>query len=334
MFAFGPDRFVEKSLKTLEQVHAQREGLPVLWLNFDGPPDASMIEQLRREFGLHPLALEDVLHPTQRAKLEPFGSVLFLVIPMPLVGDGLFATEQLAVFLGPDFVISIQQHAGGDCLEGIREGIRHRIGRVREKGPAYLTFALIDGVVDHYFPLVNALGERVDAIEDAVVGACAAPDMFEIRDAKHELAKVRQAIWPMRDALTALGTMETWFDLEHRLYLRNALDHVMRLIDMLDSDRMLASDLMELAIAIANARLGEITKILTMIATIFIPITFIAGVYGMNFDVMPELRWKYGYLVVWAVMGTIALSLLVMFWRRGWFAPSIFTAARRRAQRP
>ncbi len=332
LFAFGPDRCVEKSLTSLDEIPKLREGLPVLWLNFDGTPDGATLEQLRTQFNLHPLALEDVLHPTQRAKVEPFASALFLVIPMPIAREGPFETEQLAIFLGADFVISIQQQPEGDCLDCVRERIRQRSGRVREKGAAYLTFALIDAVIDHYFPLVNALGERVDAIEDAVVGANAPPDMFAIRDAKHELAKMRQAVWPMRDALTALTTMEAWFDLEHRVFLRNALDHVIRLIDMLDSDRMLASDLMELAIAIANARLGEVTKILTMIATIFIPLTFIAGVYGMNFEFMPELAWRYGYLFALIGMLAIALGLLVLFWRRGWFAPSVFNAARRRAK--
>ncbi len=334
MFAFGPDRFVEKVLTSLDEVAELRAGLPVLWLNIDGTPDALTIKQLQRDFGLHSLALEDVLHPTQRAKVEPFGSLLFLVIPMPMVGDDSFRTEQLAIFVGPDFVITIQQHEGGDCLECIRKRIRLREGRVREKGSAYLTFALIDAVIDHYFPLVNTLGERVDAIEAVVVGGTTAPDMFAIREVKHELAKVRQAIWPMRDAIAALGTMESWFDLEHRIFLRNALDHVMRLLDILDSDRMLASDLMELSIAIANARLGEVTKILTMIATIFIPITFIAGVYGMNFEFMPELTWQYGYAFAWALMLGIALVLLVLFWRRGWFARSVFTDARRRAKGP
>lgn len=333
MFAFGPDRFVEKVLPSLNDIVAQRDGLPMLWLNFDRPPDAQSIEQLQKQFGLPPLALEDVLHPTQRAKVEPFGPLLFLVIPMPMVGDESFRTEQLAIFVGPNFVITIQQHEGGDCLECIRRRIRSREGRVREKGSAYLTFALIDAVIDQYFPLVYALGERLDAVEEIVVAANIAPDMFAIRDIKHELAKVRQAIWPMRDALAALGMMENWFDLEHRIFLRNALDHVMRLLDTLDSDRSLASDLMELAVAIANARLGDVTKVLTMIATIFIPITFIAGVYGMNFVHMPEIHWEYGYAFAWALMLGNTIVLLIIFWRRGWFSRSVLTKARLRAKR-
>ncbi|MSR68898.1 MAG: magnesium/cobalt transporter CorA [Phycisphaerales bacterium] len=330
MFAFGSDRVVEHTPKSVQESVTLRENLPMLWLNFDGTPDAATLRALGAIYRLHPLALEDVLHPTRRAKVEPFAAVLFIVIPMPLTALGPFDTEQLAIFIGANFVITIQQKAdGADCLDHVRGRIRANEGLLRERGSAFLAFTIIDSVIDYYFPLVNGLGERVDAIEDAVVASQGAADMFAIRDAKHELARVRQALWPMRDALTALITMESWFDLEHRIFLRNALDHVMRLIDMLDSDRMRASDLMELAIAIANARLGEVTKFLTMIATIFIPITFIAGVYGMNFEFMPELNWRFGYAMTLGVMLLVALVLLVVFWRRGWLAPSLFAAHRR-----
>ena len=323
IFAWNTDRFVEHKITSLDDVQRLRENLPVLWLNIDGTPDAALLSQLGQLFDLHPLALEDVQHPTQRAKVEPFGPNLFVVIPMPMNQDGQFETEQLAMFVGPSAVITISERPDGDCLEHVRRRIRHHEGRIRDKGAAYLAFAIFDAVIDHYFPIVNKLSERIDMIEEEVVGSRTAPDMYAIRDAKHDLAKVRQAIWPMRDALTALMTMEAWFDMEHRIFLRNALDHVMRLIDMLDSERTMASDLMELAIAIANAKLGEVTKVLTMIATIFIPITFIAGVYGMNFDFMPELHWKYGYALALGLMGLTTTGFMVMFWRRGWFRSSI-----------
>ena len=323
IFAWNTDRFVEHKITSLVDVQRLRENLPMLWLNIDGTPDAALLSQLGQLFDLHPLALEDVQHPTQRAKVEPFGPNLFVVIPMPMNQDGQFETEQLAMFVGPSAVITISERPDGDCLEHVRRRIRQHEGRIRDKGAAYLAFAIFDAVIDHYFPIVNKLSERIDMIEEEVVGSRTAPDMYAIRDAKHDLAKVRQAIWPMRDALTALMTMEAWFDMEHRIFLRNALDHVMRLIDMLDSERTMASDLMELAIAIANAKLGEVTKVLTMIATIFIPITFIAGVYGMNFDFMPELHWKYGYVLALSLMGLTTTGFMVMFWRRGWFRSSI-----------
>lgn len=298
----------------------------MMWINIDGTPTDKVFAELGQIFSIHPLALEDVQHPTHRAKVEPFGSILFVVVPMPVESDGQFDTEQLAMFVGPHFVITVQEQANGDCLEPVRRRIRHHEGRIRDKGSPYLAFAIFDAVIDRYFPIVNALGERVDMIEEAVIDSRIAPDMYAIRDTKHDLSKVRQAIWPMRDAFTAMMTMEAWFDLEHRVFLRNALDHVMRLIDMLDSDRNMASDLMELAIAIANAKLSEVTKVLTMIATIFIPITFIAGVYGMNFEFMPELHWKYGYLFSLVLMGLITSGFLIMFWRRGWFHSTVLGA--------
>ncbi|MSR43769.1 MAG: magnesium/cobalt transporter CorA [Phycisphaerales bacterium] len=334
LFAFGPETFIELKPQSLQEVSELHSDLPVRWLNFDGIPDTATLQELERIYGLHSLALEDVLNPSQRAKVESFGATLFIVLPMPLTHGGPFSTEQLALFLNPNFLITIQQYPGGDCLDCIRTRIRHREGRIREKGSAYLAVAIIDAVLDYYFPIANSLGERIDAIEEGIVAKNGTPDMFAIRDAKHELAKMRQAVWPMRDAVSQLMSMESWFDLEHRLFLRNALDHVNRVIDILDSDRMLASDLMELSIAIANARLGEVTKFLTMIATIFIPITFVAGVYGMNFKYMPELEWPIGYYLSLALMLAIALSLTFVFWRRGWFAPSVFVTRRRQRKHP
>ena len=318
LFAWNRETLVEAPSVTLEDIAARRGSLPNIWLNIDGTPDGATLEALGRQFGLHPLALEDVLHPTHRAKVDPYDKVLFVVVPIPS-GAEPFDTEQLALFLGPDFVVTIQEHPHGDCLDGVRRRIRSADGRIRARGGGYLTFAIFDAVIDHYFPIVNALSERVDAIEEVVVDSRRYPDMYAIRNVKHELMRVRQAIWPMRDALTAMMTMESWFDQDHRLFLRNALDHVMRLIDMLDSDRSLSSDLMDLSVAIANAKLGEVTKVLTMIATVFIPITFIASIYGMNFKHMPELDWVWGYPFALGLMLATSIGFLFMFRRRGWF---------------
>ena len=323
LFAWNAERFVEHRVSSLKDIERLREGLPTVWINVDGRQSGAALEEFRQTFGIHPLALEDVQHPTERAKVETFGSVLFVVVPMPRESEGEFDTEQLSMFIGPQFVVTMQEHTGGDCFDAIRRRIRSHDGRIRDKGTPYLGFALIDEVIDRYFPIVNTLSEVVDRIEEDVVESRMAPDMYAIRNAKHSLTKVRRALWPMRDTLTALMTMEAWFDLEHRMFLRNSLDHVMRLTDMLDSDRNTASDLMELSIAIANAKLGEITMVLTMIATIFIPITFIAGVYGMNFDFMPELQWRYGYALALVLMGLTSCGFLYMFWKRGWFRDSM-----------
>ena len=328
LFAWSKERLIDLPEVKIEDVATKREGLPLLWLNFDTIPDAVTLSAIGKQFDLHPLALEDVAHPTHRAKVEAYDRVLFVVVPIPLPTET-FDTEQLAMFLGPDFIITIQEKPNGDCLDVVRRRLRLSEGRVRERGASYLAFSIFDAVIDNYFPIVNAISLRVDELEYTIVDSRTAPDMYSIRDVKHELMRVRQAIWPMRDALTSMMTMEAWFDLDNRLFLRNALDHVMRLIDMLDSDRSLSSDLMDLAVAIANAKLGDVTKVLTMIATIFIPVTFIASIYGMNFEFMPEVHERWGYPVVLGVMLLTAASFLYMFWRRGWFA-----AAMRPPRRP
>lgn len=335
MFAWGTGDLIEKRVASIAEIAQQRGTQKFLWVNFDGTPSGETLAELGRNFGLHLLALEDVLRPTPRAKVEPFDTVLFVVAPIPLLQDnsvlmaGSFETEQLALFLGPDFVITIQERPGGDCLDGVRQRLRSREGRQQRKGAAYLAFSIFDSVIDYYFPLVNALSNRVDKIEGEVVDSRSVPDMYAIRELKHELARVRQAIWPMRDALTGLMTMESFFDMENRIFLRSALDHVMRLIDMLESDRACAGDLMELSIALANAKLGEVTKVLTMIATIFIPITFIASIYGMNFEHMPELQWALGYPMALGLMAATVLGFGIMFWRRGWFESAMKPPSRR-----
>lgn len=328
LFAWDPHRYTEHQIESLDSVASLRAGYAMAWLNIDGTPNAETLSQLQSLIGIHALALEDVLHPTQRAKVEPFDKHLFIVFPMPSQVDGAFDTEQMAIIVGAGMLVTIQERPDGDCLDCIRRRIRLHEGRVRDKGMPYLAFAIVDAVIDNYFPIVMALGDRVDSIETQVVESRSPPDLYAIRDAKRSIARVRQAVWPMRDALGAMLTMESWFDMEHRVFIRNALDHVMRHIDMLELDRSVASDLMELAIAVENARLGDVTKVLTMIATIFIPITFIAGIYGMNFDHMPELHWEYGYAFALALMAGTALSFGVMFWRRGWFRSSMLQRLR------
>jgi len=332
VIAWNDAQMTSTRVESVGQIPAARNNLPNVWINIDGHPSAPELEELGVLFNLHPLALEDVLHPVMRAKVEPFDRFLFVVAPIPrttleparaATAPAEFESEQLAVFIGEDFVVSIQDHPGGDCLDPVRGALHSQVARPRFKHPSHLAFAIFDAVIDHYFPLVNALSDRLDTLEATIIDQRAAPDIYAIREVRHELARVRQALWPMRDALTAMISMEQWFDLEQRLFLRNALDHVMRLIDMIESDRSCAGDLMELAIALANAKLGEVTKVLTMIATIFIPITFIASIYGMNFEFMPELKSPWGYPTALAAMLVTAGGFLIMFWRRGWFEASM-----------
>lgn len=335
VFGYGPDGFEERTVATVEELDAIRSRWPLLWLNVDGLGDGSLVRAIGEKFGLHPLALEDVTDPTQRAKVEPYGDTTFIVIPMPRATPDAFETEQLSIFIGKDFVVTFQERVGGDCLDPCRERIRHKRGRVRTSGAAYLGYALLDNVIDSYFPALGTLGDRLDGLEERIIFETRPEAIFEIRAVKNDLMRMRRAVWPVRDVVTTLMMLESVFDAEHRLYLRDAFDHVVRVMDLLDTDRAVASDLMEIYMAVSNNRLGEVTKVLTIIATIFIPLSFIASIYGMNFDTqkgdwnMPELEWTYGYPFALGLMALVAGSFLVFFWRRGWLGGSFLSPERR-----
>lgn len=334
-FGYGPEGFEERVITDVAQLDDLRARWPQLWLNVDGVGDGTLIQAVGEKFSLHPLALEDVTDPSQRAKVEPYGDTTFIVIPMPHATAEGFETEQLSIFMGKDFVVTFQERLGGDCLDPIRDRIRLKRGRVRTSGAPYLAYALLDSVIDSYFPALGTLGDRLDKLEERIIFHTQADAIFEIRAVKRDLMRMRRAVWPVRDAVTTLMMLDSMFDAEHRLYLRDAFDHVIRVMDLLDTDRAVASDLMEMYMAVSNNRLGEVTKVLTIIATIFIPLSFIASIYGMNFDPadspwnMPELHWTYGYPFALGLMAMTAGGFLVFFWRRGWLGRSFLGAERR-----
>ena len=334
-FGYGPDGYEELSITDISQLDGLRARWPQLWLNVDGLGDGSLIQAVGEKFSLHPLAIEDVTDPSQRAKVEPYGDTTFIVIPMPRATAESFETEQLSIFVGKDLVVTFQERVGGDCLDPIRERIRLKRGRVRTAGAPYLAYALLDSVIDSYFPALGTLGDRLDGLEERIIFHTQADAIFEIRAVKRDLMRMRRAVWPVRDAVTTLMMLESVFDAEHRLYLRDAFDHVIRVMDLLDTDRAVASDLMEMYMAVSNNRLGEVTKVLTIIATIFIPLSFIASIYGMNFDPadspwnMPELHWTYGYPFALGLMALVAGGFLLFFWRRGWLGGSFLGSNRR-----
>jgi len=303
------------TIATMEALHARGTAC---WINYDSVPSLDTLLALKRIFALHPLAMEDVQHPPRRAKVEPFGQVLFALLPAPDPAAGDLETEQLSLFLGTNFVLTIGERPGGDCLQQVRRQLTHDVSGVYAGSAAALCFAIVDSVIDRYFPLVTRVGDRLDAIEEHIMTARRPIDLNLVRAVKWDIHRLRAAMWPMRDAVTALMTMEAHFDMERRLLLRSALDHVIRLTDQLDSERMMASEISDIALAMVNVRIGEVTKVLTVIATIFIPMTFLASVYGMNFRFMPELEWRWGYPAVLGAMALVAIGSLIAFRRRGW----------------
>ena len=328
VLAFGPDGVDEAAPRTVAELAALRGRRPVTWVNIDGLGDAAVLEQLGAEFGLHRLALEDVVNTHQRPKLERYEGHHFLVLRMA-DGDGAsgLGTEQLALFFGPGFVLTFQERAG-DCFDPVRQRVRGGQGRIRASGADYLAYALLDSVIDAYFPVVEAAGERLETLEDDVLAGRARDLLPRIHGIRRDLLMMRRALWPLREAVSLLQREEeAAVTPETRVYLRDVYDHVINLLDMLENLREIAAGLMELHLTAVSKRMNEVMQVLTVISTIFMPLTFIVGVYGMNFDPdaspwnMPELRWRWGYPFVIAVMAGTVVAMLVSFRRRGWVGP-------------
>jgi magnesium transporter len=324
ILAYDAEKCTERELRTaadfklLPQIVAEHQ---VTWVNVQGLGDIETVRRLGEIFGLHPLALEDVLNNHQRSKVEQYDNNLFIVARM-LEGGMTMATDQLGMFLGKDYVITFQ-HLVGDCFDPLRERIRRERGIIRTSGPDYLAYAILDGVVDSYFPICEGFGEYIENLEEEIVRQVDGDIISRIHTVKSKLLILRKAVWPLRDALHILvrDPIPQICD-STRIYLRDCADHTFQIIDLVETYRELSSNLMDLYHSVVANRTNEVMQMLTLIATIFIPLTFIVGVYGMNFDHMPELRWRYGYYLVWGIMLVVAGGLVWFFKRRGWLPKS------------
>jgi magnesium transporter len=330
---------VERELRTAAELDGVREIVDrhaVTWVNVEGLGDADVVARLGKVFGLHPLALEDVVNDHQRSKVEPYGDHLFIVARMLEAGESL-ENDQLAMFLGAKFLVTFQ-HIVGDCFDPVRERVRGRRGLICSSGPDYLAYALLDSVVDSYFPVLEAIGDEIESLEAAIIANEAGSLISQIHDVKGKLRMLRRAIWPLREALHVLvrDPIPVIRD-DTRVYLRDCADHTFQIIDLVETYRELASDLLDLYHSSLSNRMNEVMQVLTVIATIFIPLTFIVGIYGMNFDPdsspwnMPELRWYWGYPAIWGAMLAIAGGMLWFFQRKGWL-PGFRTRRRRPAK--
>jgi magnesium transporter len=321
---YGPDGLDERDLASAAEARALLGTRAVLWLNVDGLGDAAVLERLGHDFGLHRLALEDTLNVGQRPKLDRYADHFFLVARMPDVREGVLGTEQLAVFCGGNFVITFQERAG-DCFDPVRRRLREGAGRMRSAGPDYLVYALVDRTVDDYFPAAESCSDRLDTLETEVLAKAGPDTVARLHQVRRDLLLVRRALWPLREVVASLArdTDKLVAD-ETRLYLRDCYDHVVELMDLVENYRDIAAGLMEVYLSVVSNRMNEIMKVLTIISTIFIPLTFISSIYGMNFErgagpfAMPELGWAWGYPFVMGLMLVTAIALLVYFRRRGW----------------
>lgn len=306
-------------LDALRRVKKRR----VTWIDVVGIGSAEVVQAIGERYGLHPLALEDVVHPHQRPKVEEYPDSLFIVTRTPQERDGALDIEQISMFVGADFVVTFQEREG-DAWDPVRDRLRQSKGRVRREGASYLAYALLDATVDAMFPLLEVYDQRLEPLEEAVFKAPTPSLTEEIHEVDRDLLLVRRAILPLREALSRLVRDEHPLVEQHvRLYLRDCQDHLSQMVDMVDAHRDLAKSMNEAHLTSLGYRSNEVMRVLTMIATIFIPLSFIAGVYGMNFDRsspfnMPELGWWFGYPFSLALMGSVGVGMLFYFRRRGW----------------
>ncbi len=337
VLTYTKENYSEHRDVAIDAVQSLRELESITWINLSGLGDAAVLEQAADTFGLHHLALEDVLNVHQRPKIEEFEDHLFIVIRM-ITESRSVETEQVSIFLGSDYVLSVQERAG-DCFEPVRQRIRQGRGMIRGRGSDYLCYALIDSVVDAYFPALETFGEDLERLEDAIVSDTEQNSIGNLHDMKRDFLALRRSIWPQREMLNSLVRDEhPLLRRDTQLYFRDCYDHTIQLMDIVETYREIASGLMDVYISTTSAKLNSIMKVLTIIATVFMPLGFIASLYGMNFDRnvsawnMPELGWPYGYPLALGLMTVCAAGLIVYFWRKGWLRERKPLSTRKREQ--
>ena len=323
VIAYGPEEYLEEHDVSPEVIGTVRERAGMIWVNVCGLGDVELLARVGRIFNLHNLAMEDIVNLHQRPKAEEFEDHLFLVTRMMRPADDI-GTEQLCVFLGADYVLSFQERPG-DCFAPLRERIRQGKGRIRARGADYLCYAMLDAVVDDYFPVLETYGEALEALEGEVVSSPDRSHIARLHDMKRELLAMRRAIWPHREMIGAVIRDENpLVTPDTRLYLRDVYDHTLQLMDIIETYREIVTGLLDVYMSSASAKLNETMKVLTIIATVFMPLGFLASLYGMNFDRsvspwnMPELGWRLGYPFALAVMAATVVAMLLYFRRQGW----------------
>lgn len=316
--SYNRDNAEEELIDTVAELNEDVPADRIYWFRVEGVADAETLRQLGEAFGLHPLALEDVVNTHQRCKVEDYDDHLFVVSRIPVMDvHGGLATEQVSLFLGDDFVLSI--HEGTPKLDPVRERILWARGKIREQKADYLAYAILDTVIDNYFPVIEEIGNRLNRIDDDLEQGGTQNHRQEIRNVRSDLLLLRKTIWPQRDAVAALLRDDCRFIQDStKTWLRDCYDHTIQLMDVTETYRELCADLRDFYVADISVRSSEVMKTLTVIATLFMPLSFIAGFYGMNFEHMPELHWKYGYPAAIGGMVTIAASFLIYFRRKHW----------------
>ena len=317
---YDENSFQEKQVSSVEECFQFKTTPTVSWINVDGLHDISIIEKIGKHFDIHSLILEDILNTGQRPKFEDMEKYLFVVLKMLRFDEKtqLILSEQVSIVLASNYVISFQENIG-DVFDPVRDRIRNSKGRVRKMGPDYLMYTLLDAIVDSYFSILEKLGERIESLEEELVGDPTEKTLKRIHHLKSEMVSLRKSVWPLRELISGMERSESDFIKETTgVYIRDVYDHTIQVIDTVESFRDMVSGMLDIYLSSLSNKMNSVMKVLTIIATIFIPLTFVAGIYGMNFKYMPELEWKWGYLAVWAVMVIIGICMLIYFRRKKW----------------
>ena len=319
LIQYNEQEFLEKDFYDIDDCLSHVNPAMVKWINVDGIHNVELVEKVGKQFNIHPLTLEDVVNSDQRPKFEDYDNYIVSIMKM-LYYDTELHAEQLSILLmDNNTVISFQEADGGDAFDLIRTRIRQGKGRIRKCQADYLAYCLIDAVVDCYFAILEKYGDKIEEIEEELIDHPTSDTVKEIHHMKRQMIYLRKAVWPLRELVNNLERSESKL-ITHStmIYLRDVHDHAIRVIDTVETFRDLLSGMMDIYLSSVSNKMNEVMKVLTIISTIFIPVTFIAGVYGMNFEFMPELHSKYGYIATWGVMLTIMLSLVFYFKRRKW----------------
>jgi magnesium transporter len=317
---YDPHLLDERQVNTLDEALGLCTGERSTWLNIDGIHDIELISRLGQHFNIHPLTQEDILNTTHRPKFEEFDHYAYIVLKMLRYdsGAGRVLTEQVSLILTERVLISLQE-TQGDVFEPVRARLQKGRGRIRNAGCDYLAYALIDAVVDHYFAIMEQIGIQIEAIEDQTLSNPTSAVLQRIHAMKREILYLRKQIWPLREMLGTMAKEEpALIKEETMIFLRDVHDHTIQIMETIESQRDLLAGLLDLYMTGISNRMNEIMKVLTIIATIFIPISFIAGVYGMNFKHMPELEWPWGYEAVWGVMIAMVIVMVLYFKKKKW----------------
>jgi magnesium transporter len=318
LFHYAGARCEEGRVLRVEDLHPPADE-SILWVNIGGVHNVDVLGAFGKQFQLHPLLLEDIANTDQRPKLEEYDAHLFLVVKMLVAteGGGILA-EQVSFVLGRNLVLSFQEN-GTDVFGSVRERLRGGKGRLRDSGSDYLLYALVDAIVDQYFGVLEVLGEQIETLQERVVSDPRPETLHEIHALKRQLLFVRRAVWPLREAVHSLSRAESPYLREStRIFFRDVYDHVIQIADTVETLREMVSASLDIYLSSVSNRLNAVMRVLTVITTIFMPLSFIASIYGMNFEHMPELQWRWGYPLILAVMSLVAIAMLAGFRRRKW----------------